>query len=100
MFVITVNFLVKKQAVDKFKPLMMENAQASLAKESGCRQFDVCFDPEDDRKCFLYEVYDDREAFDAHLLTTHFKRFDDAVAPMLEAKEVKVLKLVQGATIS
>ena len=33
----------------------------------------------------------DRAAFDAHLATVHFKRFDAAVAPMVAAKSVRTL---------
>ena len=69
MFVIIVDFLIKENEVENFKPLMLENARASLMDEPGCRQFDVCFDLEDSRKCFLYEVYDSKAAFDEHLLT-------------------------------
>ena len=38
MFVIIVDFLIKENEVENFKPLMLENARASLMDESGCRQ--------------------------------------------------------------
>ncbi|MEM7522936.1 MAG: antibiotic biosynthesis monooxygenase [Pseudomonadota bacterium] len=41
---------------------------------------------------FLYEVYDDAAAFDAHLASDHFKDFDAAVAPMVAAKTVRRLR--------
>ena len=99
MFVIIVDFLIKEDEVENFKPLMLENASASLMDEPGCRQFDVCFDLEDPRKCFLYEVYDSKAAFDEHLLTVHFKTFDAAVGSMLENKQVRALDLIQGTTL-
>ncbi|GIR52738.1 MAG: hypothetical protein CM15mP62_02090 [Rhodospirillaceae bacterium] len=99
MFVIIVDFLIKENEVENFKPLMLENARASLMDEPGCRQFDVCFDLEDSRKCFLYEVYDSKAAFDEHLLTVHFKTFDEAVGSMLENKQVRALNLIQGTTL-
>ena len=99
MFVIIVDFLIKEDEVENFKPLMLENASASLMDEPGCRQFDVCFDLEDPRKCFLYEVYDSKAAFDEHLLTVHFKTFDEAVGSMLENKQVRALNLIQGTTL-
>ena len=55
----------------------------------------MCFDLEDSRKCFLYEVYDSKAAFDEHLLTVHFKTFDEAVGPMLENKQVRALNLIR-----
>ena len=44
MFVVTVNFSVKRNQIEQFKPLMLENARLSLELEPGCQQFDVCFD--------------------------------------------------------
>ena len=99
MYVIIVDFLIIENEVEKFKPLMLENARASLMDEPGCRQFDVCFDLDNTRKCFLYEVYDNKSAFDAHLATEHFKSFDKAVTPMLENKQVRALNLIQGTTL-
>ena len=99
MFVIIVDFLIKEKEVENFKPLMLENARASLIGEPGCRQFDVCFDIENSRKCFLYEVYDSKAAFDEHLLTVHFKTFDEVVGSMLENKQVRALSLIQGTTL-
>ena len=92
MYVVIVDFHIKPERLAEFMPLMVENARASRETEPGCRQFDVCVDPADKTRVFLYELYDDRAAFDAHLATAHFKRFDAAVAPMLASKAVRTLK--------
>jgi autoinducer 2-degrading protein len=99
MYVVTVEFTVKPDFVTAFQPAMLKNAKVSLDDESGCRQFDVCFSQDDPGACFLYEVYDDRAAFDAHLGMEHFKSFDAEVAPMLDAKVVKIFELVQGTVL-
>ena len=99
MYVVTVEFAVKPDSVAAFRPAMLKNAQASLDDEPGCRQFDVCFGKDDPNACFLYEVYDDRAAFDAHLGMAHFKSFDAEVAPMLDGKVVKIFELVQGTVL-
>lgn len=99
MYVVTVEFTVKPGSVAAFRPAMLKNAKASLEDEPGCRQFDVCFAKDNPGACFLYEVYDDRAAFDAHLAMAHFKTFDAEVAPMLEAKVVKTWELVQGTVL-
>jgi quinol monooxygenase YgiN len=91
MYVVVVDFKIKPERLKEFMPLMLENARASRDTERGCRQFDVCVDPKDPASVFLYEVYDDRAAFDAHLATAHFKKFDPAVAPMLASKAVRLL---------
>lgn len=89
MYIVTVEFSVKPGQVAEFMPLMVENARASREAEPGCRQFDVCADPGAPHLVFLYEVYDDRAAFDAHLATEHFKSFDKRVGPMLAGKVVR-----------
>jgi (4S)-4-hydroxy-5-phosphonooxypentane-2,3-dione isomerase len=99
MYVVTVEFAVKQGSTDAFRPAMLKNAKASLDDEPGCRQFDVCFSQDDPGACFLYEVYDDRAAFDAHLGMVHFKSFDAEVAPMLDGKVVKIFELVQGTVL-
>jgi (4S)-4-hydroxy-5-phosphonooxypentane-2,3-dione isomerase len=45
---------------------------ASLEREPGCLQFDVCVDQENPNRVLLYEVYEDQAAFDAHGGTPHF----------------------------
>ena len=100
MFVVTVNFSVKRNQIEQFRPLMLENARLSLELEPGCKQFDVCFDPSEPWECFLYEVYDDKPAFESHLQMPHFKLFDTKVAQMLDNKIVKTLTLVQGTVLS
>ena len=91
MYVVTVTFRLHPKSMAAFMPLMLQNAQTSRLQESGCRQFDVCRDGEG---VFLYEVYDDRAAFDAHLESTHFKDFDRAVADMIASKEVRLFEEV------
>ena len=89
MYVIAVEFTVKAGQGATFMPLMVANARASREREPGCRQFDVCTDPARPDAVFLYEVYDDRAAFDAHMASEHFKTFDAAVRELLAAKAVR-----------
>jgi autoinducer 2-degrading protein len=92
MYVVIVDFSIKPERLAQFMPLMLENARLSRETEPGCRVFDVCADPKEKTSIFLYEVYDDRAAFDAHLASAHFKRFDAAVGEMLASKAVRLLE--------
>ena len=94
MYVITVSFEIKKDFVRAFRLEMVANAQASLQREPGCRQFDVCLDPTDDTKVFLYELYNSRDAFDAHLASDHFIRFNQTTASWVAAKKVLAMERV------
>jgi len=95
MFAVLVHFRVKPDSYDAFLPLMVENAQTSLRDEAGCTQFDVLTDPDRPGEVALYELYDTPEAFQLHLATPHFQKFDAAVAPMLSDKQVTTWRSVQ-----
>lgn len=94
MFDVVVTFQIKPGKMDDFLPLMQHNAKASLDNEDDCIQFDVCVEDAQPEVVFLYEIYTDRAAFDAHLASTHFAEFDTAVAPMIETKQVQTFTRV------
>ena len=94
MYAVTVTFTLHQGQAAAFLPLMLDNARASLRKEPGCRQFDVCTDPDAPDTVFLYELYDDRAAFDAHLASPHFRAFDTAVAGMIADKRIVTFREV------
>jgi quinol monooxygenase YgiN len=90
VYVVTVEFAIKAAHGAEFMQALIENARASREREPGCRQFDVCTLPDDVCTVFLYEVYDDRGAFDAHLASAHFRTFDARVGPWIERKSARV----------
>jgi quinol monooxygenase YgiN len=92
MYIVTVEFEVHPDRRSEFIRLIRENALTSLKIEGGCRQFDVCLDPKHPTYVFLYELYDDRAAFDAHLATEHFRHFDRLSASMVRDKKVRLLE--------
>ncbi|MEL6689265.1 MAG: putative quinol monooxygenase [Pseudomonadota bacterium] len=94
MFAVVVTFQLKAGQMADFVPLMEKNAATSLAQEPGCTRFDVCSDPERPDEVFLYELYDDRAAFDDHLQSAHFKAFDAAVGEMIAAKDIRTYATV------
>ena len=92
MYVVTVEFEIDPIYVESFRVAMLEQAENSLRNEAGCQQFDVCFDPERETFCFLYEKYDNRQAFDEHLQTQHFHNFDAIVRPWITNKTVRTFE--------
>ena len=91
MYVIVVDFEIRPDRLAAFLTLMQENAAASVRDEPGCHQFDVCQDPDAPHRIFLYELYDDRAAFEAHRASPHFRSFDAASADMITSKHVRAL---------
>ena len=88
MYAVCVTFKLNHGETSAFLPLMRGNARTSLTDEIGCMQFDVLTDPANPDSVFLYELYTNRAAFDAHLASAHFKTFDRAVATMIASKTV------------
>jgi len=90
MYAVCVTFKLKPEQMAAFMPLMHANAQTSLTDEPDCKQFDVLTSPDTPDTVFLYELYTDRAAFDAHLATPHFTDFDATVSPMIAEKSVQL----------
>ena len=88
MYVVTVVFEAKPEHAEAFRAAMLANAKVSRETEPGCRQFDVCVEA-DTGRVFLYELYDDRAAFEAHLASAHFKAFDAQVRDWVAGKDVR-----------
>ena len=89
MLIVTVMFTVDPAHAETFREAVLTQAQNSLYREAGCRQFDVAVAADDPCTIFLYEVYSDAAAFARHLESTHLKQFDDIVTPWVETKEVR-----------
>ena len=94
MYIVTVEFVAKRERAEAFRAAIVENAGASRRNEPGCRQFDVCSEPSDRSVVFLYEVYDDRAAFDTHRLTAHYLAFDDCVRDWVDRKTVRTYERI------
>lgn len=93
MYVVTVLFEPKPEHAAACRAAMLANAKVSRETEPGCRQFDVCVEA-DTGRTLLYELYDDRAAFEAHLAAAHFKAFDDAIRDWIARKDVKIYERV------
>jgi quinol monooxygenase YgiN len=96
MFVVTVAFRSVPDRAADFLAALRENAATSLRDEPGCHRFDVCTDPDDPAAFFLYELYTDADAFEAHKATPHFTAFDAVVRDWTAEKTVRILTLDPG----
>ncbi|RYH11273.1 putative quinol monooxygenase [Tropicimonas sp. IMCC6043] len=96
MYAVTVSFTLRPGRMAEFMPLMEQNARTSLAEEPGCRRFDICSDPGSPGIVFLYELYDDRAAFEVHLQSAHFNDFDRAISDMVAHKSVSCFSEVRS----
>ena len=94
-FVVLVDFkLVARETMAEFRLLVDDNARQSCALEPGCRRFDVLIPTGTDNQLWLYEIYDDRAAFEAHLRMPHYHSFDAESAGLVKTKTVREFALV------
>jgi (4S)-4-hydroxy-5-phosphonooxypentane-2,3-dione isomerase len=91
-FVLVVEFDVKPEHLAKFDELIAANAQASVADEPGCRQFDVLHDQDNPNHVVLYEVYDSPDAFQEHMGRRHTQTFLAAAKPLITRQTAYKLK--------
>ena len=91
VYVIVAELTVAPERLADFIAHSSEDGRASVANEDGCRQFDVHVSADGSPTVVLYEVYDDRAAFEAHLQTPHFFRWRDATQDWITERRVTFL---------
>jgi quinol monooxygenase YgiN len=86
-FAVAARWVAKDGEADEVVRCLAALAPASKG-EPGCRFYQANRDEEDPNVFFLYEIYDDRAAADAHWASDHFREHavEDAI-PRLESRE-------------
>jgi quinol monooxygenase YgiN len=67
-----------------------------LAKEPGCQYFDLLEVEGDEDTLFLYEVYEDAAALEAHAQTEHFQAYRSDTDPMIAERRRMACTLANG----
>lgn len=97
-YAITVLFDLVDGAFAIFHDLVSDNARQSVASEAGCLRFDVLTPAAPQgSQVFLYEIYEDRAAFDVHLASAHFKLFDRLSRDLVQAKTITAYSVEENA---
>lgn len=91
MYVVAVEVIVGTEDIDGYRQAILKQANNSITKEPGCKQFEVSHDPKERTRFFLYEVYDDEAAFVVHRQTVHFAGYQQTVTPMVKDKKILLM---------
>lgn len=86
MYAVFVTINVKPEHLDPFTDASFGDAQGSVRDEPGCFRFDILRDESVATRFYLYEVYRDVEAFEAHMETPHFKHWWETVERMFDGE--------------
>ena len=96
MFVVIVDWTVAERDAAAFAQLLKTQATNSLEREEACRIFDVAQDPSAPGNFMLYELYDTKAAFEAHLASEHFQAFAPQAETMTLEKTVRTMVRIAG----
>ena len=88
MYCLLLKTQLKPGSFDAFIEAMTINAAASVRDEAGCVTFDVLRDRSDPDLVWLYELYHDEAAFEAHTQTAHFLASRPLVNPLILSQQV------------
>ena len=75
MYVIVAPLQIKEGFKDQFVAGIKDNASGAVHDEPGCLRFDVIQDAIDENRIWVYEVYKDEAAFQAHTQAPNYLKF-------------------------
>jgi autoinducer 2-degrading protein len=87
-FINAVDLDIVPTEMEKYLVAIKENGAASV-QEPGCRQFDIMVLASNPNHIFLYEVYDNEAAYQAHRTTDHFKKYAATTANMVAQRNAR-----------
>lgn len=88
-FAIFVTIKLKPGSGAAFRPIILENAEASVREEETCLQFQVLTAEDDPDTYFFYEVYTNAQALESHRETAHYKKFRAGTEEMVVDRSIQ-----------
>lgn len=79
--------------LDAFLAILKANGAESI-KEPGCRRYDILQSATNPNQVFIFEVYDNEAAVQAHRTTEHFKAYIAATRSMVVKRQSRPLNAV------
>jgi (4S)-4-hydroxy-5-phosphonooxypentane-2,3-dione isomerase len=79
--------------IDAYLAALKENGAASV-HEPGCHEFNITVSPKDPNHVFIFEVYGNAAAFEAHRATDHFKKYAATTKDMVAKRDARALQSV------
>jgi quinol monooxygenase YgiN len=86
-FVLVVELEIDPAQLEAFKAAIKENGETAVRVEPGCRGFNAVFEKEKPTQVRLFEIYENADAFKAHLETPHFKKYAETTKDMVKSRK-------------
>jgi quinol monooxygenase YgiN len=93
VYINAVDLVVVPSEMPKFLEAIKENG-ANAVKEPGCRVFNINVLNNNPNHVFLYEVYDNEAALEAHRQTPHFKKYAATTKDMIADRQVRPMSVI------
>lgn len=93
VYINAVDLVIVPSELPKFLDAIKENG-ANAVKEPGCREFNITVLANNPNHVFLFEVYDNEAALEAHRQTPHFKKYQAATQGMVADRNVRALSVI------
>ncbi len=74
--------------LDKYKAALKEQMDAAIKLEPGVLSYTVVADKKDTTSITIFEVYENQEAYQSHIIAPHFKKYKETVKEMVLALEL------------
>jgi len=93
-----INLIVKRKikegAIEKYKTYA-EKSVTEIRKEAGCIRFELCQSTEDPLQFAMFECWESKAHFDAHLETAHFKEFAALAGEVTVERTVEIFSVLK-----
>jgi (4S)-4-hydroxy-5-phosphonooxypentane-2,3-dione isomerase len=87
-YVQLVDYEIAPANLEKFIEALKENGAATI-REDGCLQFDFSQSASNPNQIFIYEIYENEAAVQAHRASDHFKKYVAATKDMAVNRQVR-----------
>jgi (4S)-4-hydroxy-5-phosphonooxypentane-2,3-dione isomerase len=94
LYINAVDIDVVPGQIDNYLAALKENGAAAVKQEPGCHEFNITVSQKDPNHVFIFEVYDNAAALDAHRQTDHFKKYAATTKEMVAKRDSHPLSSV------
>ena len=94
LYINAVDIDVVPGQLENYLVAIKEVGAAAIKTEPGCSEFDITVSQKDPNHLFIFEVYENAAAFDAHLKSDHYKKYAATAKDVVTKREVHSLSSV------
>jgi quinol monooxygenase YgiN len=91
---------IKPAYLDEYLTILKEESKASMELESGVISIFPIYQKENPTEIKILEVYANKQAYESHLETPHFKHYKTTTLKMVDSLKLIEMNAINGETMS